>query len=120
MGSYKSIFTAQQSSVSGLFIFSSPKSLATIGLFAVSMCTVCSVTHSCPTLCNPWTTAHQDHLSMEFSRQEYWSGSPFPTPGNLPNPGIELMSFAYPALAGGFFTIAQPGKPKWKLKKNKD
>ena len=54
---------------------------------------------------------------MEFSRQEYWSGSPFPTPGNLPNPGIELMSFAYPALAGGFFTIAQPGKPKWKLKK---
>ena len=48
-----------------------------------------------------WTVAHQASLSMGFSRQEYWSGLPFPSPGNLPNP-VSLMS---PALAGGFFTI---------------
>ena len=40
---------------------------------------------------------------MEFSRQEYWSGLPFPIPGDLPNPGIELESLASPTLAGGFF-----------------
>ena len=38
---------------------------------------------------NPWTVAHQAPLSMEFSRKEYWSGLPFPFPGNLPDPGIE-------------------------------
>ena len=52
----------------------------------------------------PWTVAHQAALSMEFSRQEYWSGLPFPTPGNLPDPEIKLMSFAFPALVGGLFT----------------
>ena len=41
---------------------------------------------------------------MEFSKQEYWSGLPFPTPGDLHNPGIKLTSLASPALAGGFFT----------------
>ena len=45
---------------------------------------------------------------MEFSRQEYWSGLPFPTPGDLPGPGIEPMSLVSPAFAGGFFTTAQP------------
>ena len=50
-----------------------------------------------------WTVAHQAPLSMGFSRQEYWSGLPFPSPGDLPKPGIELES---PALAGGFFTIS--------------
>ena len=50
-------------------------------------------------------------LSMEFSRQEYWSGLSFRIPGHLPNPGIEPMSFVSPALAGGFFTTAPPGKP---------
>ena len=44
---------------------------------------------------------------MEFFRQEYWSGLPFPSPGDLPNPGIEPMS---PALAGRFFTTEPPGK----------
>ena len=52
----------------------------------------------------PWTLARQPPLSMEFSRQEYWSGLPCPPPGNLPNPGIKSMSLASPALAGGFFT----------------
>ena len=50
---------------------------------------------------SPWTAALQDPLSMEFSKQEYWSGLPFPPPGNLPNPGIEPAS---PSLAGKFFT----------------
>ena len=54
----------------------------------------------------PWTVTHQAPLSMGFSRQEYWSGSPFLPPGDLPNPGIEPMS---PALAGGLFTIEPPG-----------
>ena len=41
---------------------------------------------------------------MGFPRQEYWSGLPFPSPGDLPNSGIDLTSFVFPALAGGFFT----------------
>ena len=48
----------------------------------------------------PWTVAHQAPLSMGFSRQEYWSGLPFPTPGYLPDAGMELKS---PALAGRVF-----------------
>ena len=52
----------------------------------------------------PCTVVRQASLSMEFSRQEYRNGLPFPTPGDLPNPGIELASLASPALAGGFFT----------------
>ena len=54
----------------------------------------------------PWTVAHQAPLSMGFSRQEYWSGLPFPPPGHLPNPGIEPMSLMSPALAGRFFTTS--------------
>ena len=45
---------------------------------------------------------------MELSRQEYWSGLPVPTPGELPDPGIKPMSLASPASTGGFFTTAQP------------
>ena len=52
----------------------------------------------------PETVARQAFLSMGFSRQEYWNWSPFPTPGNLLDPGIEPMSLTSPALAGGFFT----------------
>ena len=47
---------------------------------------------------------------MGFPRQEYCSGLPFPTPGHLPDPGIEPESLVSPALAGGFFTAALPGK----------
>ena len=54
-----------------------------------------------------WAVAQQVPLSMEFSRQEYWSGLPFPSPWDLPNPGIEPASLASPALAGRFFTAAQ-------------
>ena len=54
-----------------------------------------------------WTIAHKAPLSMEFFRQEYWSGLPFPSPGALPDPGIKLT---FPALAGGFFTAEPLGK----------
>ena len=54
----------------------------------------------------PWTVAHQAPLSIEFSRQEYWSGLPFPILGDLPDPGIEAVSLESPALAGGFFTTS--------------
>ena len=47
---------------------------------------------SCLTLVTPWTVTHQAPLSMGFPRQEYWSGLPFPSPGDLPDPGIELWS----------------------------
>ena len=52
----------------------------------------------------PWTVAYQAPLSMEFSRQEYLSGLPFPTPGNLPHPGTKPTSLASPVLAGRVFT----------------
>ena len=68
------------------------------------MLRTCSVPQLCLALCNPLTVAHQAPLSLEFSRQEYWSGLPFCTPGQLPNPGIENVCVASPALAGGFFT----------------
>ena len=58
-----------------------------------------------------WTGARQAPLSMEFSRQEYWGGLPFPPPGDLPDPGIESESLASPALAGGFLPNEPPGKP---------
>ena len=56
----------------------------------------------------PWTIAHQAPLTMGFSRQEYWSGLPFPPPGYLPNLGIQLTSPASPELAGIFFTTSIP------------
>ena len=68
----------------------------------------CLVAKSCPILCNPWTVAHQAPMSMGFSRQEYWSGLLFPSPGDLPYPGIEPTTPASPALAGGFFTTKPP------------
>ena len=56
----------------------------------------------------PWTVACQAPLSIDSSRQGYWSGFPYPAPGGIPEPGIELTS---PALADRFFIIAPPGKP---------
>ena len=59
----------------------------------------------------PWTIACQVPLSMDSSRQEYWSGLTFSIPGDLPDLGIKPVSPASPALAGRFFTSALPGKP---------
>ena len=56
----------------------------------------------------PWAVAHQAPLSMGFLRQEYWSGLPFPSPGALPDPGIEPVSLAS---VGGFFITEPPEKP---------
>ena len=58
----------------------------------------------------PWTIALQTPLSMGFSRQEYWSGLPCPPPGDLPNPGLEVMSLTSPALGGRFFTTSATWK----------
>ena len=61
----------------------------------------------------PWTIAHQAPLSMGFPKQEYWSGLPFPSPEDFPDPGIKLMSLVSLVLAGGFFTTEPPEKSKW-------
>ena len=58
----------------------------------------------------PWTAAYQAPLSMGFSRLEYWSGLPFPSPGDLPDPGIEPGS---PALQADALTSEPPGKQKY-------
>ena len=58
-----------------------------------------------------WTVACQAPLSMGFPRQEYWSGLPCPSPGDLPEPGIEPTSLMSPALAGRFFTTSATGEP---------
>ena len=60
----------------------------------------------------PWTVTRQTSLSMGFPRKEYWSGLPFPSLGDITDPGNELMS---PALAGRLFTTEPPGKPKESL-----
>ena len=59
----------------------------------------------------PWTVVPQAPLSMEMSKQENWSRMPFPSPGDLPDPGIEPVSPESLALAGQFFTTEPPGKP---------
>ena len=64
------------------------------------------VTQSCPTLCNPVDYSYQAPPSMGFSRQEYWSGLPFPSPGDLPNPGIKPGS---PALQADALPSEPPG-----------
>ena len=65
-----------------------------------------------------WAIGHQAPLSMGFPRQEHWSGLLFPSPGDLPHPGIEPASLESPELAGRFFTPEPPGKPKDILKWN--
>ena len=58
----------------------------------------------------PWTVAHQAPLSVGFPRLEYWSGLPFLTPQDLPDPGIKPVFLASPSLAGGFFTAVPAGR----------
>ena len=76
---------------------------------------VCVHTHLCVSCCHVWlfvtlwTVARQTLLSMKFSRQEYWSGLSFPSPGNLPNPGIKPGS---PALQTDCLLSEPPGKPR--------
>ena len=80
----------------------------------ISFLSLCCAVLCCAVLCCSvvsdsaisWTVVCQAPLSMEFSRQEYWSGMPFPTPGDLPDSGIEPVSLMCPALAGRFFTTS--------------
>ena len=67
------------------------------------MCMCAKSLRSCPTLSTLWTVAHQTPLSMGFSRQEHWSGLPFPPPGDRPDPGTEPSAPVSPAFMGGFF-----------------
>ena len=73
---------------------------------------ICSglVSKLCPTLVTPSTVAHKAPLSMGFPRQEYWSRLPFPSPGNPPTQGLNLVS----CTAEGFFTAEPPQKPTGK------
>ena len=73
---------------------------------------VCVRAQSCPTLCNPMDCSLHAPLSMGFSKQEYWSGLPFSTLGDLLNPGTEPVPLVAPALAGRFFTTVPHGKPQ--------
>ena len=66
----------------------------------------------CLTLATPWTVSHQALLSLGFPRQKYWSGMPFPFPGDLPDPGIKPTSptlQAVSCIASEFFTAESPG-----------
>ena len=67
---------------------------------------VCKLLSRVRLFATPWIAAFQATLSMEFSRQEYWSGLPFPSPGDLPNPGIKLRS---PALQADSLPSEPPG-----------
>ena len=87
----------------------------------------CSVAWLCPTLATQGLVAHQAPLSMEISRQEYWSGLPFPPPGDFLDPGIEPLFPVSLALAGLYFTTEPSGKSilpckikSLKKKKNKN
>ena len=75
-----------------------------------ALCCVLSHSFGSESFVTPWIVAHQAPLPMGFSRQEYWSGLPAPSPGDLPDPEIEPMSLMSPALAGGFFTTELLGK----------
>ena len=78
---------------------------------------VCARALSCVRLFSSLqTVARQTPLSLGFSRQQYWSGLPLPTPGGRPNPGIKPSSLAS-ALEGRFFTTESPGKPEDKCRK---
>ena len=76
--------------------------LAPVKICVLYMCVSRSVVSNSFVI--PWTVAHQVPLSMEFSRQEYWNGLPFPSPGDLPNPGIESRS---PTLRADALTSAR-------------
>ena len=69
----------------------------------------CMCVHVCSIMSDP--IDYNPPAFWNFTWQEYWSGLPFPSPGNLPDPGIQTASVAFPALTGRFFTTVPPGKP---------
>ena len=88
-----------------------PKYLIVAKLSQISSVHVCVHAQSYLTLRNPMDCNPPAPLSMKFSQQEYWSGLPFPPPGDLPDPGIKPRSPVSLALAGRFFTTVPPGSP---------
>ena len=100
-----------------------PGEISTASDMQMHACYVASVVPNSATL---WTLARQALLSIRFSRQKYWSGLPFPSPRDLPVPGIKVSSLTSPALAGGFLPLTPSEKPdlqltppKWqKVKRN--
>ena len=120
MAPQKELKTNNNTSKEGSMCHSQGKKIKRVGTFALPqnsifpslllslslnpvLCLVMS--NSCAT---PWPEAHQAPLPMEFSRQECWSGVPFLTAGDLPNPKIKHTPLVSPALAGGFFTTEPP------------
>ena len=88
-----------------VFLFKMSPLYVNVSEIDLSTCVHAKLLQSCPTLCDLCTVAHEDPLSMGFFSQEHWSGLPFPSPGDLPNPGIKPASFMSPALAGRFFFV---------------
>ena len=82
---------------------------------SLSVCVFICVLSRGLSLCDPMDGVPPGSSVHGFSRQEYWSGLPFPTPGGLPNPGVEPESLTSPALAHELFTIVLPQKPIGKL-----
>ena len=92
--------------LSNLFTQPNPQVSSNHYLFCPNILLFLSPLLSCVQLfATPWTVAHQSPPSMGFSRQEYWSGLPFPSPEDLPNPGIEPRS---PALQADALTSEPP------------
>ena len=92
----------------GLSTFTAERCVRVCVSVSVCVCVCVSVcVQWCLTLMS-WTVAHQAPLSTEHSRQEYWSGFPFPPSVFLPDPGMETESLVSPMLAGGFFTLRKP------------
>ena len=84
-------------------LFSQYKMLCLLSPFFLLLLQLLQCVLSCSTFSNPWIAALQAPLSMEFSRQEYWSRLPFPTPGDLPVTVNKPMFLVFPALAGRVF-----------------
>ena len=81
---------------------------------AIRECVCTQTLQSCLTFVTPWMVARQTPLSLGFSKQEYWSGLPFPPPGYFPDPGIEPMSPVSPALQVGSLPSEPVGKPSYR------
>ena len=81
-----------------------------LGIYTYIHIHACSVVSD--SFATPWTVVLQAPLSLEFFRQEHWSGLPFPSPGDLPEQGIELVCLVSPAFAGRFFTTCGTWKER--------
>ena len=91
-------------------IFSSPLNRSSLA-FLSPVCVCVLFTQLCSILCDPKTVAHQVPLSMEFSRQEYWSGMPHHPPGDLPHPGTEPTSLILLLCQAGSLPLSHLGRP---------